>query len=66
MVILLNTWIFPIGQSGEASRWRVCYQRGVPRLVTVQRYFGQFWALINSWPVRNERVVKSAENNPGQ
>ena len=21
------------GQSGEASRWRVCYQRGLPRLV---------------------------------
>ena len=31
--ILLNGWIFPIGQSGEASRWRVCYQRGLPRLV---------------------------------
>ena len=24
---------FPIGQSGEASRRRVCYQRGLPRLV---------------------------------
>ena len=22
-----------MGQSGEASRWRVCYQRGLPRLV---------------------------------
>ena len=32
--ILLNGWIFPIGQSGEASRWRVCYQRGLPRLVS--------------------------------
>ena len=31
--ILLNAWIFPIGQSGGASRWRVCYQRGLPRLV---------------------------------
>ena len=31
--ILLNRWIFPIGQTGEASRWRVCYQRGLPRLV---------------------------------
>ena len=31
--ILLNGWIFPIGQSGEASWWRVCYQRGLPRLV---------------------------------
>ena len=28
-------WIFPIGQSGEASRWRVCYQRGLPRLVFI-------------------------------
>ena len=33
--IFLNGWIFPIGQSGEASRWRVCYQRGLPRLVFV-------------------------------
>ena len=24
---------FSYGQSGEASRWRVCYQRGLPRLV---------------------------------
>ena len=22
------------GQSGEAYRWRVCYQRGLPRLVS--------------------------------
>ena len=33
--ILLNARIFPIGQSGEASRWRVCYQRGLPRLVYI-------------------------------
>ena len=31
--ILLNGRIFPIGQNCEASRWRVCYQRGLPRLV---------------------------------
>ena len=31
--ILLNGWILPIGQSGEGSRWRVCYQLGLPRLV---------------------------------
>ena len=24
-----------IGQSGEASRWRVCYQQGLPRLVNI-------------------------------
>ena len=29
----MNGWIFPIGQCGEASWWRVCYQRGLPRLV---------------------------------
>ena len=27
-LILQKSW-----QSGEASRWRVCYQRGLPRLV---------------------------------
>ena len=26
-------YIFFYGQCGEASRWRVCYQRGLPRLV---------------------------------
>ena len=31
--ILLKKGIFPIGPSGEASWWRVCYQRGLPRLV---------------------------------
>ena len=31
--ILLNAWISSIGHSGGASRWRVCYQRGLPRLV---------------------------------
>ena len=28
--------IFLIGQSGEASRWRGYYQRGLPRLVVEQ------------------------------
>ena len=32
--ILLKKWTFPIGQSGEASRWRVCYQGGLPCLVS--------------------------------
>ena len=31
--ILLNGLIFSIGQSGEASWWRVCYQGGLLRLV---------------------------------
>ena len=29
-VIFLNGLIFPLGQSGEASRWRVCYLRAYP------------------------------------
>ena len=37
MAILLNRLIFPIGQCGEASRWRVCYQRGLPLLVNSQK-----------------------------
>ena len=28
-----------IGQSGGASRWRVCYQRGLPRLVLRPQHF---------------------------
>ena len=31
--ILLNAWIFPIGQSGGASRWKAFYQQGLPCLV---------------------------------
>ena len=31
----LGAFKSPIGQSGEASRWRVCYQRGLPRLVSL-------------------------------
>ena len=34
MEILLNKWTSPNGQIGEASRWRVCYQRGLPRLIS--------------------------------
>ena len=34
-VILLNGQIFHIVQSGEASRWRVSYQRGLLRVVLI-------------------------------
>ena len=34
--ILLNGWIFPIGQSVEASWCRVCYQLGLPRLLYIK------------------------------
>ena len=29
-VILLNLWVFPSVQSGEASMWMVCFQQGLP------------------------------------
>ena len=29
----LYIYIYILGQSGGASRWRFCYQRGLPRLV---------------------------------
>ena len=34
-LVFLNGLIFPIGQSGEASWWRVCYQHGLIRLVPI-------------------------------
>ena len=32
IIIIIIIIIFLIGQSGGASWWRVCYQRGLPRL----------------------------------
>ena len=32
-----------IGQSGGASQWRVCYQRGLPRLVFKESALGRFF-----------------------
>ena len=43
--------IFFFGQSGEAQRWRVCYQRGLPRLV---------FQLIS-----NKGVYRTAPASPG-
>ena len=31
-------FLFFLGQSGGASRWRVCYQRGQPRLVCMRLF----------------------------
>ena len=33
LFILFLIFLIFLGQSGETSRWRVCYQRGLPRLV---------------------------------
>ena len=32
-VTIFFSFFFFFGQSGETYRWRVCYQRGLPRLV---------------------------------
>ena len=31
-----------IGQSGGASRWRDCYQQGLPRLVLYRKNYTRF------------------------
>ena len=31
--VTCHNFLFFFGKSGEAYRWRVCYQRGLPRLV---------------------------------
>ena len=31
-------FFFFFGKSGEVYRWRVCYQRGLPRLVLLENY----------------------------
>ena len=33
--VMFLFFLFFFGQSGEAYRWRVCYQRGLPRLVSL-------------------------------
>ena len=47
-----------IEKSGGASRWRVCYQRGLPRLVFVETYY-QFKICIShlvSKRLKNKKV----------
>ena len=42
----LNGWIFPSGHSGEASRWRVCYQQGLPLFFSFFFYSIEVWCSI--------------------
>ena len=42
MYIYLFYSLEKIGQSGAASRWRVCYQRGLPRLV-IRSFASLLW-----------------------
>ena len=52
--ILLKKWIFPIGQSAEASRWRVCYQHG---LIKVTWILSNFDSIITSWLLNIETLL---------
>ena len=52
-------YFFIIGQSGGASRWRVCNQRGLPRLVS-QR----MTELMNQL-MSDKRVCRTATATPG-
>ena len=66
MAILLNGWIFPNGQSGEASRWRVCYQRGLPRLVyDIMKIWRKRLTQSVSQSVNDEAVYRTAPATPG-
>ena len=49
--VTCNIFIF-FGQSGEAYRWRVCYHRGLPRLI---------YKFINSmiWQLKKFQKVKN-------
>ena len=38
-------------KSGEASRWRVCYQQGLPRLVSIQFKGRDFVSRLVAWTV---------------
>ena len=57
-MILLNGWTFPVGQSGEASRWRVCYQQGVPRLVSPYLLFDLNQIYTNLYEARNRLQIR--------
>ena len=58
--VLLNKWIFPIGQSIEASRWRVCCQRALPRLVFM---CAAFWVL---GVITQDYMVSSQASHPSE
>ena len=59
---MLKKGIFPIGQSGEASRLRVCYQWGLPRLVysvNPEHSYVPFYSQKTSWgSMMNKSVNK--------
>ena len=44
----INICLKRIGQRGEAGRWRVCYQRGLPRLVSSQETVSEQFSLVHT------------------
>ena len=52
MSLFFSSFFSFFGQSGRAYWWRVCYQRGLPRLV----YCGE----ASHWRVRYQRSLPSA------
>ena len=61
---------FFFGKSGEAYRWRVCYQRGLPRLVFTRSFYIKKKILIMAiyrlnttkcvlkWPKKHQKLSK--------
>ena len=67
MSLITCMYIFFWGQSGEASRWRVCYQWGLPRLVLrhfVYRPVGRF-STIHNVSVENNKGLLPSASLPG-
>ena len=54
-------YIFFFGQSGEASRWRVCYKRGLPRLVFLTVL--TIGTSMFTWNVKNMYVHETRNKN---
>ena len=46
-IYVLFVFFNKFGQSGGASRWRICYQRGLPRLVSFKIGHPSFYSTPN-------------------
>ena len=45
-----------IGQSGRGSQWRVCHQRGLPRLVLDEAVYPSITRKTRKWPGMLKKV----------